>query len=276
MKRRILICLLFISIGCLRSIYDISAAAVPSARDIRVDAGTKDSIAIPVKNTATTSAVISLSLMSADFTDGNDQPVLKNLDSRIAPWLSLSKDSLNLISSEQSFVELSVDVPLDTSSQVFAVALVATEISSGQISLSHGSATLVFITIGNELSKGLCKSFLTENFLVTNISIANAGHGILVADGQIVLRGPFGIRFVQTDLNPSHHRILAGQTRSWNTNLPAIPWWAFGSLSYEILDSNIASNECYPIAVGKRWWVVMFLATFAGTTSVILFRTKRS
>lgn len=252
------------------------AIALPSAWDIHVTPGVKNSIEIPIENTAPTSSVASISLMSASFIDGSDQPVLERLDSDIASWLSLSRDSYNLIAGEKSSVTLSVLPPLDASAQVFSIAIVATQNLPGQISLSHGSATLVFITVGDEKPDGRCTSISATDPSAANISITNAGRGILVAGGQIVLRGPLGIRFAQTDMNPVRHRILSHQTRSWNVVLPSVPWWAFGSLSFDLENSNIQMNDCDSIPGESRWWPIVCTVMIAGIGSIMLFRAKRA
>ena len=276
MKRRIMRGMALCIISGMFFVHIAFAASVPSARDIRAIPGAKSSIEIPVENTSSTSSMISIALMSVSFTDGSDQPVLEKLHSDIASWLSLSKDSYNLISGEKASVILSVLAPLDTPDQVVSVALVATETLPGQISLSHGSATLIFISVGDEMPDGQCISFSETDPSMTNISIMNSGRGILVADGQIVLRGPLGIRFAQTDMNPVHHRILSHQIRSWNVAPPAIPWWAFGSLSFDLENTNLYMNACDSIPGGNRWWPIVCIAILAGIGSMILFRAKRA
>ena len=246
-------------------------ASTPSARDIQLYAGENSSIEIPIQNISSESALVSVSVMSANFTNESDQPMLERLESDIASWVSISKDSLNLISGEESSVFLNVAVPVNTPDQIRAIAVVATEILPGQISLSHGSATLVFISIGNERAHGECKNFSTSN-----ISITNSGRGILVVDGQIVLRGPFGIRFAQADINPLHHRILYGQTRSWSVDVPTSPWWSFGFLSYGLGETNIEHASCDPVPAGIRWGFVATIGCIMGFMSVIVFRARRS
>lgn len=255
---------------------EASAAALPSARDLYVGPGASNSIEIPIENTSTSSGSISISLMSAIFTEDTDQPQLEILHADISSWFSLSQASVNLVSGERSSVVLTVSPPSGAPAQVLAVALVATETLPGQISFSHGSATLIFLTVGNTIPNGHCVGLKKEDSSTATISIANAGSGILVANGQIVLRGPLGIRFAQTDINPLQHRILFNQTRSWSMNLPTVPWWAFGSLSFDIERENIATDSCMSIPAGHRWWPMILVLVLIGAGSAAMLRFKRS
>lgn len=252
------------------------AASLPSSRDIQVDAGLSRTIEIPIENTAESSETVDLSLMSATFVDGQDQPELGALSDEMKSWVSLQKTSLDLLPHQKTSALLTVNPPVNPPNETVTIAVVATEKIEGQISLNHGSATLVFVTVGEEKAEGRCVKIAMTDSATAKITMTNAGKGMLVADGNMVLRGPFGLHIAETNLNMSHHRILSGQTRSWNVDVPALPWWAVGSFTLGIEDANIAINSCGPLSAGSRWWPMGVLAIVCFSIGgVVMVKWKR-
>ncbi len=229
------------------------AAAVPSVRDVVVMPGESASIEIPVENQKTVSVDVALQLFSAEIVSGEEQPMIQELDAGIAGWVSLSTGSMILAGGEQDVMVVTVHPPADAQPQSFILALVATEIIEGDIALVHGAATLIFVTVGDVPTSAQCVDFVRNTDDGATLTLMNTGSGILYANGAVVLRGMFGIRFGTTPMNPMGHRIAANQTRSWTVSLPAIPWWAFGALHYSIDDEQIADDGCDSIAIGTRW-----------------------
>ncbi len=285
--QRLFLCVRVLFLGMLFFPVSSFAAALPSARDIQVYPGAKEFLEIPVSNASELSESFSFSLMSATFSDERDQPELAAIDPDVLSWLSLSQSSMNLAAGASSSLMLTVAPPSTVAHQVLAIALVETTILPGQISLSHGSATLIFITIGNGDAKGACKGFLrshaasdtTSSSQAVDIAIENSGSGILVPSGQIVLRGLFGWRFGEAAMNSLHHRVLPGQTRSWNVDLPSPPWWAIGSIVATVESDNFSVSNCEEIVVSQRWLsvgIVLVLVTILGGVGVRGSRLKHS
>ncbi|MFI3158405.1 MAG: hypothetical protein QX199_19860 [Methylococcaceae bacterium] len=280
--------IIFLGMSFLSS--SLLAASLPSSRDVQIDAGLSRTIEIPIENTAESSETVEISLMSARFIDGQDQPELAVLNNDVRSWVSLPRTSLDLLPHQTASVLLTVSPPIGARNETVTIAVVATEKLSGQISLNHGSATLVFVTVGDQKAMGKCVSFDVSTPSISplagggpdgsgaKITMTNAGQGILVADGNIVLRGPFGLRIAQSNINPSRHRVLSNQTRSWNVDLLPLPWWAVGSFTLGIEDENFSINSCKPLPAGSRWWPLMvaggIIATGAGLISA-LHRRKR-
>lgn len=253
------------------------AASLPSARDIQINAGLSRTIEIPIENTEESSETVELSLMSATFIDGQDQPELAVLSDEVKTWVSLPKTSLDILPHQIASALLTVSPPMNTPNETVTIAVVATEKLSGQISLNHGSATLVFVTVGDEKAMGKCGGFIMTDSTSAKVTMTNAGQGILVADGNTVLRGPFGLRISQSNINPSRHRILSNQTRSWNVDLPPLPWWAVGSFTLGVEDENFSINSCRPLSAGSRWWPLMMIGGIITMSAVLmgLFRRKK-
>lgn len=253
------------------------AAVLPSARDVQVDPGQSAQVVIPIENTSAMSENVQISLMSAKFVDGQDQPMLEKMHADVASWMSISQSSMTLISGEKESTTLTIAPPATTQNQTMTVAVVVTESTPGQIVLNHGSATLVFVTIGEEKAIGRCVDFASSTMTSANVTMTNEGRGILVADGSVVLRGPFGLRLAQVALNPSSHRVLSGQTRSWSIDVPTVPWWAFGPLSWKIEDQNVTIDACGPLSAGSRWWPVVMIVAMIGmsTGSTVWFGRMR-
>lgn len=80
-------------------------------------------------------------------------------------------------------------------------------------------------------------------------------------------------------MNSLHHRVLPGQTRSWNVDLPSPPWWAFGSIVATVESDNFTVSNCEQIAVSQRWLpvgIVLVLVTILGGVCVRASRLKHS
>ncbi len=254
----------------------VHAASLPASQDVFVTPGEGATVSLPVTNAKAVPVNLSFSLFSADVLPGNDDPVLRPLSAELAAWISLSSSSLALDAGTTKTITLSLSPPVTMSPQTIGIAVAETETLSGDIPLSHGSATLVFLTIGDAKPTAVCLSFVRESSGFGTVSFVNSGRGILYENGAIVLRGIFGIRFGTTVSNPLFHRVLPGQTRAWQVSLPPIPLWAVGSLSYSIEDAQLGTYQCEPLNVGTRWWpiVVAFFGVCGGF--VLFFRRQRA
>lgn len=252
------------------------AATLPATRDVVVDPGASVTLDIPIANADATDKVFSLSLLSATFQPGFDQPQLKGLSSDIAPWVSLSESSIPVAAGASESVALTVHPPANAAAQTFALAVVAAETISGEISLVHGTATLVFVNVGNMASHGSCTSFLQTAPGSADFSLTNDGRGILYDNGTIVLRGMFGIQFGTSSSNPLYHRVLPGQTRSWSVSLPVVPWWAIGPLSYGVQDAQLDTSACSDIQTSGRWWPIVGVGIVLFGVAAVFVRRRIS
>ncbi len=244
----------------------VFAASLPATRDIVVQPGEVSSVEIPIVNTGATDKEFSLLLFSASFQPGVEQPQLQNLSSDMASWVALPDSSVFVSPGASVPIVLTIQPPSTTTPQALTLAVVAAEKLPGEISLVHGAATLVFVTIGDVTPHGSCVLFAQTASGTANLSLTNDGQGILYDNGTIVLRGMFGFRFGTSSSNPLFHRVSSGQTRTWSVSLPAVPWWAIGPLSYHIDDTQLGERSCDDIDVGVRWWplIALGLAIFGG------------
>lgn len=251
------------------------AVSLPAARDIVVVPGATESVEIPIANSGSTDADFSLLLLSASFREGVEQPQLRELPSELASWISLSESFLSVPSGTSVPVTFSIHPSEDAPPQTFVLALVATEKLEGEITLIHGSATLVFVSVGDVLPLGSCVLFLRDDPGTANLSLSNSGRGILYDDGEIVLRGIFGIRLGSAPSNPMLHRIPPEQTRTWQVALPPIPWWAVGPLSYSVDDVQLNTHPCAGVDAGARWFPLFAIGivVFGAATMFIRRRT---
>lgn len=252
------------------------AASLPATRDVVVEPGASSTLDIPIANTETIDKVFSLSLFSATFQPGIDQPQLKSLSSDIASWVSLSESSMPVAAGTSKSVALTVRPPASATAQTFTLAVVAAETLPGEISVVHGTATLVFVNIGSIASHGSCVSFVQIAPESASLSLTNDGRGILYDNGAIVLRGMFGIQLGTASSNPLFHRVLPEQTRSWSVSLPVVPWWAIGPLSYSVQDAQLDTSACSDIAIDGRWWPVVGLGIVLFGAGVVFVRRRIS
>lgn len=276
LSQRLVRLVVVFALGVLCFPFQTLAAALPAAQDVFVRQGEIVEVSLPITNTKITDANLSLSLFSADVLPGNDEPSLRPLSAELANWISLSSSTMLLRAGETQTVTLSIRPPSSISSQTLGIAVAETEILAGDISLSHGSATLVFLTIGDVTPTAACLSFLRISPTTATMTFVNSGRGILYEDGAIVLRGLFGIRFGSVASNPSFHRVLPGQTRAWQVSLPPIPFWAVGSLSYTIEDAQLGPYQCDPLQVGTQWWPLIVALFGVSGGCVLLFRRQRA
>lgn len=257
------------------SVQTLRAEVVPPAQDVFVAPGTEAVLEIPLENSSSVGKTFSLSLLAASLPTGTDsQPVLSSLSPEMAQWVSLSPDSMSFDRNQQGFATLAVSPGDDIRPGVYGVAVVTTEKLDGAIALSHGSATLVFITVGQLTSVGACTAWSQNDDGTFSVSITNTGGGILYTNGDVRLRGPFGVTFGSTQLNPDEHRVLPGQTRTWSVGGVSVPWWSFGDRSFVMTDDRL-SAVCEPIEVGFGW--VPFLplgVAFLGCAAVVLRRRR--
>lgn len=252
------------------------ASSLPAARDVLVAPGATESIEIPIVNSGTADIEASLLLFSASFQQGVEQPRLEALPSELASWFSLSASTVAVSAGTSVPVVLSVHPPADVSPQTFILALVAAEKLEGEITLIHGSASLIFASVGSVSPQGSCEAFVHDTPGVARLSLSNSGNGILYDDGEIVLRGFFGVRLGASPSNPKLHRIPPEQTRTWQAALPPIPWWAVGPLSYSVNDTRLGAHPCADIDAGARWLPLFVVGIVVSGTAIVLIRRRTS
>lgn len=248
----------------------IFAVSTPSAADIQVFQGETRTIEIPVENDATTEQEITFSFTHVRF-DDSGEPVLGRAAADVS-WLSISEPSISVQEGGVQSVVVTVSPTEETSSGSYVFALLATETRDGPLTLTHGTATLVFITVGSVKSDARCVSFLRNDDGTFSHTFQNVGQGILYDEGEVVLRGPLGIALAATSSNPSRHRIFAEQTRTWDSESMTIPWWAFGPLTFS-LESDHLSSTCPQISAGFRW--IPFVVIFAGIGGIFAVRFRQ-
>lgn len=253
----------------------LRAEAVPPAQDIFVMPGASVVLDIPLENSFSAGKTFSLSLFATSFPSGEDDHLgLSSLSSELASWVSLAPDSLLLPPNGQGVATLTVSPGDDISPGIYGLAVVATENLAGQIALNHGSATLVFITVGRLSPSAACAAWARNNNGTFSVTLVNNGGGILYENGTVQLRGPFGIPFGSASLNPDEHRVLPGQTRTWTTGSIVAPWWSFGNRSFVVMDDHLSAT-CPSIDAGFGWIPVLILAgVFLGCAAVVLQRRR--
>ncbi len=245
----------------------IFAVSTPSAADIQVFQGETHTIEIPVENDATNEQEITFSFAHVRF-DDQGNPVLEQAVDDVF-WLSISQSSIHPQEGETRFITVTASPPEEVASGSYVFALLATETREGPLALTHGTATLVFITVGSVKSDARCVSFFRNDDGTFSHTFQNVGQGILYDEGEVVLRGPFGIALAATPSNPSRHRIFAGQTRAWTSESMTIPWWTFGPRSFS-LESDHLSSACSRISAGFGW--IPFVAILAGIGGIFVVR----
>ncbi len=252
------------------------AAALPATRDVIVFPGEQETIEIPIVNSGAVSRDYSAFLLSATFIPGVEQPQLQKLPLDITSWISLSASSMTIAPDATSSVVLTVRPPDSVMPQALVVAVAVAEKLAGDISVLHGSATLVFITVGDVSPRGSCTAFIQRSIDLADLSLANDGSGILYDSGTIVLRGMFGIRLGTAPSNPLFHRIPSGQSRTWQVPLPPVPWWAFGPLSYVVDDAQLAERPCVDIDTGVRWFPLLGIGIGIFGVGILFIRRRIS
>lgn len=261
--------------ACVVPFRSLNAEVVPPAQDIFVMPGEEASLDIPLENSSSVGKTFSLSLFAASLPTGQEsQPKLTALSSELSAWITLVPNSLLLPPNGQDVATLTVKPDDNVSPGVYGLAVVATENLAGPIALNHGSATLVFITVGQLSSLGTCVAWTRNDDGTFSVTLANNGGGILYENGAVELHGPFGISFGAASMNPGGHRVLPGQTRTWLTESLAVPWWSFGGRSFVTTDDRLSAT-CAPISAGFGWGPVLFLGAVLLVCAAVVLRRRR-
>lgn len=250
--------------------FSASAVSAPSAVDLSVIQGEEDSVEIFVENDAASQEYISFSLVHVSF-DDNGQPTL-GASAADAPWMHLSQTRSSFEAGEVQPVVVTATPSANFPSGSYAFALLSTEEQEGSYVLTHGTATLIFVTVGSVMGDGRCVSFFRQDDGSFSLTLQNVGQGILYDEGEILLRGPFGSVWAAASSNPSRHRVFAGQTRTWVSESLMIPWWAVGPLEYS-LESDLFSSTCPRISAGFGWIPLGIIAT--GAVGIFLVRRRK-
>lgn len=254
----------FIFLGFASSVF---ASTAPSAIDVVVLQGDRETFRIPIGGTFSEPAHIGSSIIHVSFAE-DGSPILGSVADDVS-WISLSKSSADIGSDILSNLEFIVEPDLSVQSGSYVFAVLVTDTIEGAISFAHGTATLVFVTVGSPVPSIDCKSFSKNQNGYFNITLENDGQGILYDEGEIVLRGPFNIAFSAIESNPLHRRVLAGQTRSWTSEESSVPWWAFGPMHFS-LETDFLSSSCPDVDAGIRWIpFVLFIGVASGTILVL-------
>lgn len=253
----------------------LRAEVVPMAQDVFVMPGASVTLDIPLENSSSEGKIFSLSLFSALFPlEEESQPKLSSISSELAGWVSLAPNSLLLSPNGQGVATLTVHPSDDILPGIYGLAVVATEKIEGDVALNHGSAALVFITVGRLSPSGVCRAWVRNDDGTFSVTLTNNGGGILYDNGAVHLRGPLGISFGSVSLNPDEHRVLPGQTRTWKVESVAVPWWSFGSRSFVMTDDRL-SAACTPIDVGFGWVPVISFGVVGLSCTAVALRRRR-
>jgi hypothetical protein len=246
------------------------AVNTPSAADIRVAQGEYQTIEIPVENNSGTAQHVELSLSHVRF-DAHGEPVLeRSVDDE--SWMNVSQKAIYIEAGETQYASVTSSPNEHVASGSYVFALLATETREGPMALVHGTATLIFVTVGSVQGDARCVNFSHGDDGAFSLTLHNAGQGILYEEGDVVLRGPFNIAFASVPSNPSSHRIFAGQTRTWAVDSVLIPWWAFGPLSFS-LESDHLSSTCSRIPAGFGW--IPFVGLSIGISGIFAIRRRK-
>lgn len=248
----------------------VSAFSSPSAKDLQVFQGEERSIEIPLQNDTLNQKTVTFSLRHVGF-DDNSEPVLGALAEDV-PWLKIPQTSAVLKPGEAGSVTVTASPGDEIPSGSYVFALISTETQEGAFMLAHGTATLLFVTVGFVEPEAHCVAFERQDDGTFLLTLQNLGQGILYDEGSIVLRGPFDIAYTAVLSNPSRHRIFAGQTRAWASEQLTIPWWAVGALEYS-LESDFFSSTCPRFSAGFGWIPVGIVA--AGAAGAIMVRRRK-
>ena len=242
------------------------AAALPSAVDIWVTQGDQEFLEIPLGEPLPEEPLFSLFLVT--FDDAG-VPVLGE---RVADdfWVSVQTQDGSELQDNQS-VAISVKPPRDIASGAHVFALVVSESMGDMFVMNYGTATLLFVTVGFSEIQAECIDFRRENTGMLVRTLQNTGQGILYDEGRVVLRGIFNIPYTAVSSNPSKHRVFSGQSRTWASIAPSIPWWALGPLEYS-LEGEYSLSECPRILAGFGWMPLGGI--FAGALGVLAFRRR--
>jgi hypothetical protein len=248
------------------SVFAISA---PSVVDLFVAQGERGSVEISVWNDATTGETFSFSFVHVSF-DEDGAPVL-GAAAHDVPWLGLAQSQQYFSAGETRPISVTVAPGEDVSSGSYVFALLATSSQGDGYVFTHGTATLMFITVGSVQARATCVAFSLEDDGTFSLTLDNDGQGILYDEGEIILRGPFGVPFGSTPSNPSGHRIFAGQTRTWSSESLSVPWWAFGPVEYSF-ESEFISPSCSRIPAGFGWLPIIGIVT--GVVGILVIRRR--
>jgi hypothetical protein len=251
----------------------VFASTLPPATDLFVVPGEEAKVSVEIKNITDASVVSHIelrhvSLMQAD----GDLEIGERADD--VSWISFSSTTLLLPPFESQAVTVTATPNAEVKEGVYTFALVSTREISGSITLSYGSASLLFVTVGELESRATCVAFVQNEDESFSLTVKNDGRGILYEEGSVMLRGMFSFPFVRADDNPRQHRVLPGQMRTWNTDRVSIPWWAFGPATASILSPHLSS--CTPIFVAFRWIpIVGVVIAFACAAAIAKRRRRR-
>lgn len=255
--------------GCIVLPMHVFAVSAPSAVDMYVLPGERESIEIPVRNDADSEKRMNFSLHHVSF--GEDAVPVLGVKAADIPWIGIDEPFRTYTSREIQSVTVTVAPPSNIPAQSTVFALLSTEAQSDAFALTHGTATLLFVTIGAGTDGVLCDGFTRNADGTFSIALTNTGQGILYEEGNIHLRGPWGHSWVSTPSNPSRHRVVPGQTRTWTSEPLRAPWWAFGPFVYSLESEHIS---CPRITAGFGWLPIILVGTL-GVAGVFAVRYRR-
>lgn len=232
-------------------VHSVSAAALPAATDVFVLPGERKATSVAVQNLSQDAITAQVALRYVSFDEGADSPVIGDLATDIS-WISLSTASLSIAPLESQAITVTVAPSEDVAEGSYVFALVSTEQISGDITFAHGTASLLFVTVGSISPAVTCRSFHQNDDGSFALTLQNDGQGILYDEGEVRLYGLFGIPFASAESNPSHHRVFAGQTRSWTSGAVTSPWWAVGPIMASF-DTTSLVHPCASVVIGFGW-----------------------
>lgn len=242
------------------------AAALPSAIDIWVTQGDQEFLQIPLKESLPDRPLFSLFFVT--FDDAGVPVLGERVEDEF--WVSVQAQD-DFEPQENQSVAIRVEPPRDIASGAHVFALVVSEAMGDMFVLNYGTATLLFVTVGFSEIQAECTNFRHDSTGMLVRTLQNTGQGILYDEGRVVLRGIFNIPYAAVSSNPSRHRVFSGQSRTWASIAPSIPWWALGPLEYS-LEGEYSLSECPRIPAGFGW--IPLGGIFVGGLGILAFRRR--
>lgn len=196
----------------------------PSAADISLQAGERDSLEFQIENTSDITHTYGVSIYAVEFDETTGEPAFRAVEQQYQSWLLFDDYEFSLGSQASQMLTLTIAIPEFADADAVTFAPVVRESSDADtLFLSSGVSSLVFVTVGTPETSARVTAFAARPGIASQLpieliaEIANDGERTVQPYGIVQVKNIFGSVVETIPFNSGFRRVPSGLSREFAT-----------------------------------------------------------
>ncbi|MBU0614017.1 hypothetical protein KJ766_01885, partial [Patescibacteria group bacterium] len=177
-----------------------------------------------IKNDVNQSTIYKFDVLRGQVDLESNEMILAE-DDGIADWIKFENTIIEIPAFESGILNADILVPQDVVDGLYIIAIIESEIKENteEVSVNTGFASLVFLQVGEDLTKNVSVLNFDYKPRITNklpihffATMRNEGESLSVPAGFVRIKNIFGTLVTVVSLNTNGNRLVSGQTRTFS------------------------------------------------------------